>query len=172
MYTLTHTHTHTHTLSFSLSHNPQTHTLSPPPPPPTTTHTLHYITQQLTRYQMFCLHSPEHHSSFYVIHMLTFPWSMEHFRHFKYNAPLNENSKMCYEKLSTHVEYESAWQLWMALHKRDQPQQQQDRDMRTCWLEGCIRPTRSHAMAMTVADTNTLTLDRLALISRTAFSTS
>lgn len=29
---------------------------------------------------------------------------MEHFRHFKYNAPLNENSKMRYEKLSTYVE--------------------------------------------------------------------
>ena len=53
---------------------------------------------------MLTLHSPEHHSSLYIIHMLTFPGIMVQFHHFKYSAPLNENSKMHYEKLFTHVE--------------------------------------------------------------------
>ena len=94
--THSHTQTHSHTLSLtlSLSHNPQT------PPPPR--HTLHYTAAD--RYQMLTLHSPEHHSSLYIIHMLTFPGIMVQFHHFKYSAPLNENSKMHYEKLFTHVE--------------------------------------------------------------------
>ena len=94
-HTFTHTDTLTHTLTYTLS-------LSQPTDPPPPRHTLHYTAAD--RYQMLTLHSPEHHSSLYIIHMLTFPGIMVQFHHFKYSAPLNENSKMHYEKLFTHVE--------------------------------------------------------------------